>query len=90
MRYPATGGRDRTLLSSSDTNFQPRLGFAYQLHPKTVLRGGYGISFVPTTQVGYDASAIGFSSVTSMVTSNDGGRTPANSVEKGIKTRGLV
>src|SRR5262249_22116281 len=29
--YPATGGRDRTLLSSNNTNFQPRLGFAYQL-----------------------------------------------------------
>src|SRR6266853_2560958 len=87
--YPATGGRDRSLLSSSDTNFQPRLGFAYQLHPKTVLRGGYGISFVPTTQVGYDASAIGFSSVTSMVTSNDGGRTPANTISNPFPT-GLI
>jgi hypothetical protein len=78
--YPGTNGRDRTLLSSSDTNFQPRLGFAYQLHAKTVLRGGYGISFVPSTQQAYDGSAIGFSSVTAMVTSNDGGRTPANTI----------
>jgi outer membrane receptor protein involved in Fe transport len=87
--YPGTAGRDRTLLSSSDTNFQPRLGFAYQLHPKTVLRGGYGISFVPSTQQGYDGSAIGFSSSTSMVTSNDGGRTPATTISNPFPT-GLI
>jgi hypothetical protein len=40
-------------------NFQPRLGIAYQIRPKMVLRGGWGISYVsaagdipPTT--GYD------------------------------------
>src|SRR5882724_10421986 len=89
LSYPSVGGRDRTLISSSDTNFQPRLGFAYQLKPKTVLRGGYGISFVPSTQQGYDGSAIGFSSVTSMVTSNDGGRTPANTISNPFPT-GLI
>jgi hypothetical protein len=68
------------LLSSGNKDFQPRFGFAYELNPKTVFRGGYGISFVPSTQAGYDGSAIGFSSSTAMVTSNDGGRTPANTI----------
>jgi len=27
--------------------FSPRLGFAYRLTPKTVLRGGYGLSYLP-------------------------------------------
>ena len=78
--YPGANGLSRALLASSNKDFQPRLGFAYQLNPKTVLRGGYGIAFVPGTQAGYDGSTIGFSSVTSMVTSTDGGRTPANTL----------
>ncbi len=78
--YPSTGGRGRGELASGNKDFQPRLGFAYQFDPKTVFRGSYGISFVPTTQAGYDGSAIGFSSTTAMVTTNDGGRTPASTL----------
>lgn len=37
---------DETRPYDADTNnFQPRFGFAYSLHAKTVLRGGYGIYF---------------------------------------------
>ncbi|MGH9325651.1 MAG: carboxypeptidase regulatory-like domain-containing protein [Terriglobia bacterium] len=36
--YPAG-----TLLSFNGTNFQPRMGFAYKLFNKTVIRGGYGV-----------------------------------------------
>lgn len=32
------------------TNFAPRAGFAYSATPKTVLRGGFGLSFFPTNQ----------------------------------------
>ncbi|MGH9327066.1 MAG: hypothetical protein ACRD2B_10360 [Terriglobia bacterium] len=32
-----------TLLNFNETNFQPRIGFAYKLFNKTVIRGGYGI-----------------------------------------------
>ncbi|MGI8990873.1 MAG: carboxypeptidase regulatory-like domain-containing protein [Bryobacteraceae bacterium] len=78
--YPGAGGRGRNLFTSSNKDFQPRFGFAYQFKPKTVFRGAYGISFVPTTQAGYDGSAIGFSSLTTAATSNDGGRTPSNTI----------
>jgi Carboxypeptidase regulatory-like domain/TonB-dependent Receptor Plug Domain len=37
---------DRTLVSPDRNNVAPRLGFAYSLTPRTVLRGGYGISYV--------------------------------------------
>lgn len=80
LTYPGVNGRGSALHASSNKDFQPRLGFAYQLNAKTVLRGGYGISFVPSTQGGYDGSAIGFSATTAMVTSNDNGRTPANTL----------
>ncbi len=33
------------LLKTDSDNFAPRLGFAWQFEPKTVLRGGYGIYF---------------------------------------------
>jgi hypothetical protein len=32
---------------SDKTNFGPRVGFTYLVHPSTVLRGGYGISYLP-------------------------------------------
>ena len=34
--------KDRGLVSPNYKNFGPRLGFAYSLDPKTVIRGGYG------------------------------------------------
>jgi hypothetical protein len=43
----ATNGslEDRTLQRSKHNNFAPRLGAAYQLTSKTVLRGGYGFGW---------------------------------------------
>jgi len=37
-------GNDR-LATSQKTNFAPRIGFAYQAKPNTVLRGGFGIFY---------------------------------------------
>jgi Carboxypeptidase regulatory-like domain/TonB-dependent Receptor Plug Domain/TonB dependent receptor len=36
---------DRGLVDLNVKNFGPRLGFAYQAYPKTVVRGGYGVSY---------------------------------------------
>ncbi len=78
--FPGAGGRGRGFFSSSNTNFQPRFGLAYQLTDVTVIRAAYGISYIPTTQGSYTASQTGFSSTTPMVASTDGGRTPANTI----------
>jgi trimeric autotransporter adhesin len=62
--------------------FGPRVGFAYQYNEKTTVRGGYGVLWAPAifnlgpTVDGY--GALGFAAVTNMVTSLDGGLTPAN------------
>jgi TonB dependent receptor len=61
----------RSPYASSYKNFQPRFGFAYQINPKMVVRGGWGRSydnagaytFLPTT---------GFTNVTTAQTSTDG------------------
>jgi hypothetical protein len=54
-------------------NWQPRAGAAYQLNDKTVLRAGYGRYFENPTGQGFTS---GFSTSTSLVASNDGGRNP--------------
>jgi hypothetical protein len=43
---------DRTLVNPDYLNFGPRLGLAYNLNPKTVIRSGYGISYVHNNRVG--------------------------------------
>jgi hypothetical protein len=59
-------------------NWQPRIGAAYQLNDKTVIRGGYGRYFEnPTGQ----SFTNGFSLATQLVSSNDGGRTPTYALD---------
>jgi hypothetical protein len=54
-------------------NFQPRAGVAFRLTRNTVLRGGFGITYMPTYDTG---GTLGFSSVTSFAASVDEGQTP--------------
>jgi hypothetical protein len=54
-------------------NYQPRLGFAYKLTEKMVIRGGWGIYTVPFVIAGTNQS--GFSLSTPMVPSVDNGLT---------------
>jgi len=50
----ATNGSlaSRTLVQPQKLDFSPRVGFAYQLDAKTVLRGGYGMFYVPFDRAG--------------------------------------
>jgi hypothetical protein len=57
------------------TNWQPRIGLAYRLLPRTVLRTGFGIFFSEWWQPFVNTT--GFASQTNMVTTLDGGLTPA-------------
>lgn len=43
---------DRTRINPDRNNFAPRVGFAYSLQKNTVIRGGYGMSFVHQNRVG--------------------------------------
>jgi hypothetical protein len=74
--YAGVNGLSRGHRDAEYTNFQPRLGFAWQLQPKTVLRGGYSISYLPTTGISTGFDRTGFSLTTPLVASLDGGFTP--------------
>ena len=63
--------------------FGPRVGFAFQLTPKTVLRSGYGLFWIPAaiTEVTGDNRAPAWAINTLAVASLDGGITPFNTLD---------
>jgi hypothetical protein len=68
---------DRLPYKRDLNNFGPRVGVSYQLNAKTVLRGGYGMSYLPAFDPG---TANGFSVSTPYVASTDGNLKPANTL----------
>jgi hypothetical protein len=82
LLFAGVDGNSTQQVRPQKNKFGPRLGFAYVLNEKTTIRGGYGILWAPAifslgpTVDGY--GALGFAAVTNMVTSLDGGLTPAN------------
>jgi len=66
LTFVGIDGRPRGLWESGKKNFAPRIGLAYQLTPKTVIRGGYGIFYA---SIGVDQNAViqsGFSQTTNL------------------------
>ena len=51
---PFSGGGTygKTLVNPDFTDFGPRVGFAYSIDPKTVIRGGFGMSYAHYTRAG--------------------------------------
>nr|MDQ3013500.1 TonB-dependent receptor [Acidobacteriota bacterium] len=43
---------DRALVNPDRNNFAPRLGLAYNILPRTVLRAGYGVSYIHFNRLG--------------------------------------
>jgi trimeric autotransporter adhesin len=48
MAFPGLNGYSRNLWDTHYRDFGPRLGFAYQVKEGFVVRGGYGITYIPT------------------------------------------
>ena len=71
------------MFSAHNKLFAPRLGLAYRLTPKTVIKAGYAIAYIPSnTAVGVTAptaSAVN-TATTTFVGTLDGGITPYNTL----------
>jgi Carboxypeptidase regulatory-like domain/TonB dependent receptor len=79
LAFAAVNGNPRGWNDPDRNNIAPRFGFAFQPLKKTVLRGGYGITYLPggTNDNGYGAGQDGFSTTTNLLASADGGLTPS-------------
>jgi hypothetical protein len=67
LLFAGVNGQSRAIFDSKYHNFGPRVGAAYRLDRRTVLRGGYALLF--GQQWNDPGNAPGFSQTTSMVTS---------------------
>ena len=72
VKFATSGNRGQYNMDYK--HFAPRIGFAYQLMPKLVMRGGYGIFF--PNQFLNSPNIIGYSSFTPYITSLNGGISP--------------
>lgn len=52
--FPGVNGRSRYLWRPEYNNFGPRLGIAYRWRENTVIRGGYGLTYLPTNTGYFD------------------------------------
>jgi hypothetical protein len=75
----ASDPKNRGLYDINPTNFSPRLGLAYQLNNKTVVRSGYGIYYtVSPASASADTNDVqGFASYTNWVGFWNDGHTPS-------------
>lgn len=80
IQYAGVNGNPTACCKPPKTKFGPRIGFAYQLTPKTTVRGGWGMFYAPGVFSNSALLAPGYSQVTTYVASNDNNATPANSL----------
>jgi hypothetical protein len=90
---------NRALWNADKSNWQPRLGAAYQWNEKTVLRAGFGVFMSPFRIVPDDVRQTGFNAQSPFIPTNDQGRnfvaTLDNPFPSGLQTafgsaRGLL
>jgi hypothetical protein len=80
FQFAGQGLNPTTVGSPNLNKLGPRLGAAYQLNEKTVIRGGYGLIWAPQSTLLSPYAPSAFSSTTPYVASNNGFATPANSL----------
>jgi hypothetical protein len=74
-QFAGVNGVPRSIVGTDKNNWQPRIGLAYKLGEKWVLRGGYGLYYIGSDENGATSN---FSRTTSAVVGNPatGGLTP--------------
>lgn len=80
LTFANVNGEPRELYITPKDSFMPRFGFAWQMNPKTVWRGGYGIFYGFLGQRRGDVIQSGFSRNTPFVPTQDNGLTFINTL----------
>ena len=75
VNFAGVNGQPRELWKTNQNLFMPRIGFAWSMTPKTVIRGGYGMFFDAIGVVNVHVNQAGFSQSTDLVPSLDNGLT---------------
>ena len=75
LKWVSQGGAGRSPFRGEKNNFMPRIGLAYQIDDKTMLRGGYGLFFAPVGTAVTLPIQTGFSQDTPIQASLDSGLT---------------
>jgi hypothetical protein len=75
LLFAGVNGASRSLWQGERNNFMPRIGFAYQINPKLVARGGYGIFYNPIGVLQSNTISLGYSQQTPIQPSLDNGLT---------------
>ena len=78
--FAGVNGNARDIGDLSRVKFAPRLGAAYQLASRTVVRGGYGILYAPIRYDPISGLAPGYAQANSYVASTDNDQTPAHTL----------
>ena len=88
LSFVGVNGNPREQWNPDRNNFSPRVGFAWNVTPKTVVRGGGGIFYAAMTGVGGGSGSFGvsgFEAATTLVTSLNG-VTPLNYLDNPYPT----
>ena len=78
--WAGQGGYPTTTGSPEMNKLGPRIGFAFQINSKTVLRGGYGVVWGPVSSLNGTYAPAGFAAYTPYIATVNGYATPANSL----------
>ncbi|MGB6131728.1 MAG: carboxypeptidase-like regulatory domain-containing protein [Acidobacteriaceae bacterium] len=80
VEFAGSGGQSRDAYNTDWSNVGPRIGVAFALNPKTVIRGGWGLMYSYGLEGG---SSVGESVTTNYTTSTNGYNTPTNYFQSG-------
>ena len=78
--FPGTNGQSRDAYNTDWTDVGPRVGVAYALNSKTVIRAGWGLMYSYGLEGG---SSIGETQTTNFTASTDGNNSPTNNFKSG-------
>ncbi|HVW78271.1 MAG TPA: carboxypeptidase regulatory-like domain-containing protein [Alloacidobacterium sp.] len=80
VQFAGSNGQSRDAYNTDWSDVGPRIGFAFVIDPKTVIRGGWGLMYSYGLEGG---SSIGEAQTTNFSASLDGGNTPTNYFQSG-------